>query len=723
MRFIVKQIIFLCAIIPLFAYSNGNKERLKNENLPTEDTSKINKLLELAQELYYSNIDSALIFAKEASNISHRINEREYIIKSDIDLATLYSKAGKFEMAKSIYYRLLDYANETNDVKNLGLIYTKLGLHYSTCNDYDSAIFYLKKSIEICDSIDQKKTKAINLNGLGIIHWERGNYEAAINHYLEAYAIAEDIKDNSFMMSLLLNISIIYTSEGQKVKALKNYRQLEKLSKEADRIDLLSVVYNNMAVIFSDDNKFDDALDYYERSLILKRKIGDQQKIAVTLHNIGDVYFHSKQFEKAKDYINQSMQINETLQLEIEIVYNLETLIQINIAEKKFTSAKRNIDKALAHARNLKAINKERDILKLSSDYYQTIGNYRKAFEKLKAHNILADSLDKVSRSENIAQLQTRFETEKKEKENEILRVKNELSMENLRKQKIVKNYLIIFSILILALLILAVIFTRSKIKISKRIKKINGMLEESNNKLKVMNVTKDKFFSIIAHDLRSPFNAIVGFSELIKNELNSDTDKQLITEYNNSINDSARSLYSLLENLLQWARSQRGELEYKPTRFDLHNMIESNLNIFRHKANDKEIDLHTDVQPETYVMADENMVNTIVRNLISNAIKFTKNQGEVVVKTKTDGDFIEISVNDNGIGISKNNQEKLFRLDGNFTTYGTDDETGSGLGLILCKEFVEQNGGSIWVESKLLEGSQFKFTLKTAWPFSSALK
>lgn len=240
-------------------------------------------------------------------------------------------------------------------------------------------------------------------------------------------------------------------------------------------------------------------------------------------------------------------------------------------------------------------------------------------------------------------------------------------------------------------------------------------MLEESNQKLKVTNATKDRFFSIIAHDLRSPFNSILGFSELIKSELKESKNLNLIEEYNTNINESSHSLFTLLENLLQWAKSQRGELEFNPVEFDLHHLVQSNLIIFKLKAADKAIKLSSDIPPHTEAYGDINMVSTILRNLISNALKFTEQNGDITISADIQDEFVFLKVKDSGIGISKENQEKLFKLDCNYTTVGTADETGSGLGLILCKEFAERNGGDIWVKSEENKGSEFILSLKIA--------
>ncbi len=175
---------------------------------------------------------------------------------------------------------------------------------------------------------------------------------------------------------------------------------------------------------------------------------------------------------------------------------------------------------------------------------------------------------------------------------------------------------------------------------------------------------------------------------------------------------NSANRLRRLILNLLQWARSQTGRIEYNPENNDLKFEIDENISLLIESAEAKNLNLYSEIEENTFVYGDKNMIKTVIRNLISNAIKFTHNGGEIKISSKNKNDFIEVAVIDTGIGISKENITKLFRIDAQYTTYGTAEEKGSGLGLILCREFIEKNGGKIWIESELEKGSAFKFTL-----------
>ncbi len=245
---------------------------------------------------------------------------------------------------------------------------------------------------------------------------------------------------------------------------------------------------------------------------------------------------------------------------------------------------------------------------------------------------------------------------------------------------------------------------------ISER-KKAELLLKERESQLRELNSTKDKLFSIIAHDLRSPFNAILGLSEqLIENIKEFEVAES--EKYLQFINSSAKNTLILLDNLLTWVKSQTGKSIYKPDKIHLPEIVREIVEVSKSSAKIKDISLRYDYNIDFEVYADVNMLKTILRNLIFNAIKYTHSNGKIVISAAQNQNNIEITVSDNGVGMSEETQSKLFRIDTNITTPGTANEKGSGLGLILCQEFVEKHGGKIWVESELGKGSAFTFSL-----------
>ena len=241
--------------------------------------------------------------------------------------------------------------------------------------------------------------------------------------------------------------------------------------------------------------------------------------------------------------------------------------------------------------------------------------------------------------------------------------------------------------------------------------KLVEELLKASEAKLKDLNATKDRFFSIIAHDLKGPFNGIIGLSEILKEDAEN-IDTSTIAEYAGMINSSAQQTHRLLDNLLKWARMQEGKMSFNPVRNVLHKVVGEVILLFADLAERKKIVLLNQVPTQMTVDADTEMLKTILRNLISNAVKFTNANGIVSIEATDVDSWVEIVVADNGNGIRAEDIYKLFKVDIAFSTRGTENERGTGLGLVLCKEFVEKHGGNLTVESKPGKGSRFKFTL-----------
>lgn len=231
------------------------------------------------------------------------------------------------------------------------------------------------------------------------------------------------------------------------------------------------------------------------------------------------------------------------------------------------------------------------------------------------------------------------------------------------------------------------------------------------NEELQKINAEKDKFFSIIAHDLKSPFNTIIGFSDLLSEHIR-EKDLNRIEEFADYIKQSSYRAMNLLMNLMEWSRSQTGRMDFNPEHFNLADIVNENLLLVSDRAVQKSIAIKNTFAANKPVFADKAMISTILRNLITNSIKFTRTGGEILISVKEEQERLIVSVHDTGVGIPQNALDKLFRLDKNYSTSGTENEQGTGLGLILCKDFIDKHKGEIWVESHEGEGSTFFFSI-----------
>ena len=313
-----------------------------------------------------------------------------------------------------------------------------------------------------------------------------------------------------------------------------------------------------------------------------------------------------------------------------------------------------------------------------------------------------------------IAEYQETFQREKRESEIKLLQQENTI-------HRNVRNYLLIITLLLAAIVVFGYFAYRSKRKMAAMLAAHNAEismqkieLQDLNNKLQNLVVTRDKFFSIIAHDLKSPFQGFLGLTKIISEQARNLSSDELAVLGSN-MHKTADNLFTLLKNLLDWAKMQRGMLSYEPQKRLLNDMISDCIQPMKERIIQKEITLNNNVSGSELVWADENMINSVIQNLLSNAVKFTQRGGEITIETQKLEDEVIVSVIDNGIGMDDDLLKKLFIPGERTGSKGTEGELSTGLGLLLCKEFIEKHGGKIWVESEPGKGSSFHFTLKVA--------
>ena len=253
--------------------------------------------------------------------------------------------------------------------------------------------------------------------------------------------------------------------------------------------------------------------------------------------------------------------------------------------------------------------------------------------------------------------------------------------------------------------------FAKSAKSAEKELRKANNSLNKKNKKLNELNATKDKFFKIIAHDLKTPIGQMIQISDFIEKRYPKIPEDKLL-KLLNAIKHSSVHGFKLLENLLEWSRSQTSIIEFKPENLVIHKLFEDNIELLKSSAAQKHIQLLNNVDKNIKVMADKNMINTIIRNLLSNAIKFTSQNGKVELFNRDTPGNTEFMVKDNGIGMTEDESLKLFKIESSSSKEGTNSEVGTGIGLILCKEFIDKHNGKIWVNSEVNKGSTFCFSI-----------
>jgi signal transduction histidine kinase len=625
---------------------------------------------------------------------------------------------------KSLEYDLLnaELQEKLGDKKNLSGTLNNIGVNYYMLGEYGKSLNYFEQSLDLFDELNDTVNIVKTLNNLGVISQISGQFSKALDYLQESLIFKLQLKDTLSTAKTLNNIGVIYKDAGNYDNARKFFMQALDYYRILDDQQGISVIYNNLGQIDELGQRFDLALENYKKSLALKRISGDERGIGNTLNNIGKIFLEAGQFEKSGRYFEEALGIRERLGDKHGTASTLNNFGNLFLKQKKFDKAEKYFleSNRIALEDNFLGI-QQRNFQSLSRLYEQT-GNAKKALDFHKQFTATKDTIFNQDLKSQLANLRVAYELEKSQSELELLRRQNqikELELSNARKGQ-TQLFFVILTLVLAGVFVVLYMQFRNKKRLNEQLSEYNKDLElrvkERTKELEEANATKDRFFSIIAHDLRSPFNGLIGFIDLLSDsydELSEDEKKEFIS----LLKASTKDVFRLLENLLKWSSTQTGKLQLNKSLLQVGDLVREVVAANYSAINQKllTVEIHSNTHLPAYF--DQDTIKTVVRNLFSNAVKFTPKRGKIDIyidERQDDHDNIEllITIGDNGVGITPENLNNLFDLNKKVKTLGTENETGTGLGLILCKEFIEKNGGQLFVESKMNVGTKFSFTL-----------
>jgi two-component system, sensor histidine kinase and response regulator len=654
----------------------NNSDSINNLLRVSGDKEKINILYNQAKAFRFNDPTKAADYGVQAIEIAVKSNEVEALAICNQIVADIYFRGGSFSKAKEYFTQSLKFFIQTKN----------------------------------------EKGKAEVNNSLASINFAQGNFPAAVEGYLNALRFYEETNDNTGLLNSLNNLSALYEKQNNFSKAIEyNLRAIKLYEGSKDKLRTV-VTFDNIGNSYLRQENFAKAKEYFNKSLKIYSEINNKAGIANTLNLIGDIEFKIHQNENASVIYKRSLSISEELKMQPLIVSNLNDLGENYFALKQYDKAINSFKRAIEIAKK-GGFNIELDIAyKRLSDVYNLTNEKGKAQTFSALSSEIKDSLFNDSIVKQLADISLRYESEKKQTQIELLSKEQEVRDAELQSEReIRKVFIIAFSILSLIFLILIYFFIQNK-RIEKNLEKQKFELEQKNSaileqteKLNQLNSVKDRFFSIISHDLRNNLTTMKLYFDLISNPAYEASDNKEVTK---NISGSVENTIDLLENLLIWASAQIKGVPIHIQKLNLHSLTEETFNLLNNAAFQKNIEMRNEIDENNTAYGDMDMIKLVLRNLIANAIKFTSENGSIKVAGEITKNTCKISVIDNGVGISKESMERLFDQHLNPTTKGTGNEKGTGLGLILCKDFIERNHGRIWVESKEGEGSSFNFEL-----------
>lgn len=596
-----------------------------------------------------------------------------------------------------------DPAEEATALRNLGLI------HLNRLHDYEKAMDLLTLALAIEDSLDLEAQQTLTYVGIARVFEVVGDYHKSAEFLELALVLNEDRRDINSLAMILNNLGQVNAARGRIEDAFDNYERVLRYRDDISKRFEAEALFN-LGHLYTLQNKYAKALETHKKALALTRELGDKYSEALSLNDIGILYALMKNEGKSLSNHEVALEIRKSLQDKVGMAESYNNIGWLYFRQAHPDQAIVNGLLALENGRESQAqeqIFKSYDLL---SQAYKNLEDYKNALAYKELSLAIHEFIQNEKQERRLLETQNQYVVGKKETEIrklDALRIDKE---KEIAAQKEFKNILFLIVALVVIIALLLLILYLVKRRSNRILESAKNEVQKQNIQLQELNQTKDKFFSIISHDLKGPLNSLTSFSRLLIDHTDS-MSKEEIQLLARDLDKSVKNLFTLLENLLEWSRSQTGNIDFTGEVFNLKEILDLNKSLLESQAKNKKITIAIDGPAACLVKLHKQSINTVVRNLISNAIKFTNEGGNIRLGLKTTAEALSVSVADNGVGMNEEVLNMLFRLDKKHSTKGTANEKGTGLGLILCREFIEKNGGKLRVQSNPGTGSVFTFT------------
>ena len=598
----------------------------------------------------------------------------------------------------------------------------------------EKALDYSNKALTAAKRLNFKPGMAKALANLGQFYLDKGETSTALEYFNSYYRLSLELQDSLLLADSYCQLGMVYRRQRLYKTALSYYYDALAIAKEKSYQDIEGQCYNQLGGLYYFRKKYAMANRYFFKSLELVTPETEKAEYAAVLNNIGVVYKADQQYRESLKYLKEALSLLETLKNTLDL-----SVVMVNIGEiyqiyNDYDLAEEYYHKALRAALKVEATDRVVEAYGCLAGLMAEKENFELAYEYKSLYAAYKDTLALNEQRERLQELNKELEVERQEqsfqrliKDKEIELLNKEFKISKL--EGIRKNHLIYLSgiVSMLVTLLALVFYNGNKIKRkqneqledqnrrthfhNKQLQEVNEKLKNSEQELKSLIETKDKFFSIISHDLRGPLYTLSGFIQIMKKDISVFSPDEL-SRFSIQMERSLQGATALLDNLFQWATTQTGLIEFAPAELKLYKVVEENKQLLQPAADLKEIMLINSVSPDFELTADIQMMRLVLRNLMANAIKFTEKGGWVKVQVQEKDKATLITVEDNGIGMSKKDQDELFRHKRIPSQRGTDNEKGSGLGLLLCREFIELHNGQLSVHSSPGAGTTFSIHL-----------
>lgn len=694
---------------------DSHEKDLEKKIKDAKGIERANLLNDLAYSLRNKNPDKAIEIATEAANLSKSLSFKQGIGRSHLTI-------GWCEFLKNNNKKSLEESNtalkifrELKDNENLAYVYNSLGNIYNSMGDFDKALEYYNQGLGLHRNTSNSRGESHTLNNIGLVYYRKGDYSNALKHHLFSLAIKQQLKDKSGEATSLIQIGDVYHRIGDHANALENllkammikretfdrygegsalnsignvycdledfnksleyYKKAYALFKELKDRSGEALTLGNLANIYLYTNKFKNALKYYKNSEKILEELNDKENIATTFVNIGNTYVRMGKFRDAVEFYNKGLTLSRKIGIKRGQALSLLGLGQAYTGLKDKKNAEVNLNEALkiTNATGSKEITFK--VLKELSNVHEKSGDYRKALEYIKEHHVKQKEIFNEESDRKVKNLQIMHQVENAKIEAEIYKLKN--------------------------------------VELAKALNDV----ETLNKDLKKLNDEKNDLLGIVAHDLRNPISSLIMLGDAIKDTLSSDkVETTEIMEYAHDIEVTSKRTLDILTNLLDINAFESGKFKFNIKKLSINKIISKVLEAQSDYAAGKNISIISKITGvEYYILADESAAEQVITNLVNNAIKYSPPNKKVNISLKKDKEKILFSVKDNGPGISKADQEKLFTKFAKLNNKPTGGEIATGLGLYIVKKLMEKMKGEVTYKTKTGSGSEFTLHFPSA--------
>jgi len=686
MRKIITLIIFIFFIKSGFSQNSDIDALSVQLAFQNADTLKIHTSLKLIEKLYEINdFDRAMKYIIESEKLSYTLDYKKGIAEITYFKSLIYAEKNDYINAINGYAKSKDLFNQLKDTLGIAKVNNSIGLIEIKRGNYAKGLQYSLSAIKELEKVNRKNDLRLAYSNLAKAYFNIKDYDKSIEFYLKALQLQEQLNDKKGIDVSNSQLAELYSMKKEYRKSIDYYEKV-LTNNPTNNDSIKGVIYPKLGGEYLQFNDYDNAFKYLEQGLNINRRINNKGNLLTSLINLGNLNLQQNKLAISENQLLEAGDIAKEINNKKELLRHYKLMKTLDSTRNKF-------DKAFVWQRK----------------YYDLKSSLTEKEKLIDDESVKSSELD----------LSLNFDQNPTE-QNDIINNK-----EVTKTQKDFDRLQIIFYALLAALaivstfLILIYLKRNSSLKYAQELEEKNIKIElqneafqEQTKYLENVNNVKDKLFSIISHDLKDSLSSINSFIDLLKDgSLTRAEFDNLIPE----LSENANNASLLLFNLLNWSKSQMQSLKPSPSLFDVQEVFEDKIKLVDQRLESKGIEL-VDHTLRDFAYADRSMIEIVIQNLLANALKFSKRGDKITISNHISNGHCIISVADTGIGISKENMEKLFKSN-SFTTVGTNNEKGTGLGLSICKELVELNKGKIWVESTVNVGSTFYVQLPKSKP------